>query len=639
MTTFLLRFQNRHFFLLDIVALAVIPSLALALRLDSFKALNFYAGPLSTFTVIGLIVRLLVFWRSGLYTRYWRYASVDEITLIILTIGAATAINTIFFFTLYFLPHPSFFSFFSLSPKLPRSMPLIDGLLTLIVVGGTRFCVRLAEYWQHQGHPRGQRVLIIGAGSAGRMIAREIQNNPQLGLEPVGFVDDDPTKQGMKIQGLTVLGNRQDIPELVEKYNISQAIIAMPSVPGIVIRETVKVCSQIGIPCRTIPGLYELLDGKVTINLIRNVQLDDLLRRDQVQINLEEVGKFLSGARLLITGAGGSIGSELCRQVALHNPELLILLGHGENSIFNIWLELSKKFPTLKTIPVIADIRDKERIKKILEDYQPTIIFHAAAHKHVPMMEYNPIEAITNNIIGTLNVAETAAINGLERFILISTDKAVNPTSFMGASKRVAELLIQEMTKRYKATFVIVRFGNVLGSRGSVVPLFQKQISDGGPVTVTHPEVKRFFMSTAEAVQLVIQAAAMGKGGEIFVLDMGEPIRILDIAQDLIRLNGLEPERDIKIVFTGLRPGEKLSEELFFPWENPKTTKHPRILLVQANHHQIEGESLRQRVLDLARLARLGDLDSIKIKIKELVPEFQPHIDESTQKQTQSKSS
>ncbi len=499
-----------------------------------------------------------------------------------LSVALATAINTLLFFSSLRLLPPSLIPLFPypLTPFLPRSIPLIDGMLTLMAVGGSRFSVRLAERWRRRGSPGGKRVLIIGAGDAGRMIAREMQNNPQLGLEPVGFIDDDPNKQGMKIQGLPVLGDRERISEVVRDYKPRQAIIAMPTAPGKTIRRFVELCQQAGVETKTIPGIYELLSGRVSVSQIRDVRIEDLLRREPVKIETDQVARMIRGKRVLVSGAGGSIGAELCRQALQHGAAELILLGHGENSIFHITRELLSVLQSpVSIVPVIADIRDRRRLQSIFEKHRPHIVFHAAAHKHVPLMECNVAEAVTNNVLGTQCLIEVAEQTDVERFVLISTDKAVNPTSVMGATKRVAEKLVEAAAARNGRVFVAVRFGNVLGSRGSVVNIFREQIARGGPVTVTHPDMRRYFMTIPEAVQLVLQAAAIGQGGEIFVLDMGEPVPIVELARDLIRLSGLEVGRDIDIEFIGARPGEKLFEELFAEGEVCQRTQHEKVFV------------------------------------------------------------
>lgn len=614
--------RNRYLLLADLVIFATSPFLSFAFRLETLY-LGKYLPACLLFTALAVSLKPTVFYFRGLYRQLWRYASVDDA----LSIAAAVTLGSILIAALTLgLVIP-----WGVVPAFPRSALAIDWLLTMVLTGGVRFSLRILEQMRvrqaglslKKPPATRKRVLIIGAGEAGNMLLKEIQANPGLGLFPVGFVDDDPTKHGLRIRNVPVLGPRSQIPKFVQTTAAEEVVIAMPTAPGSVIRETMEICRQVGIPCRTIPGLYELLNGAVTVQQIREVRIEDLLRREPIQIDLVEVSRLLKGARILVTGAGGSIGSELCRQVAVHQPELLVLVGHGENSIFHVYMELSRLFPSLKVVPIIADVRNQRRIERLFQQFRPTIVFHSAAHKHVPLMEYNPVEAITNNVFGTRNVIEAAVSNGLERFVLISTDKAVNPVSVMGASKRVAELLVQVMARRYSAALVSVRFGNVLGSRGSVVPLFQRQIAAGGPITVTHPEARRFFMSIPEAAQLVLQAAAMGRGGEIFVLDMGDPIRILDMAQDLIRLHGLEPGRDIEIVFTGLRPGEKLCEELFFAWEKPERTKHPKILVVNSSQ-PIDDEKFQRALSELERRAWEEDIQGIVALLRELVPEFQP---------------
>jgi FlaA1/EpsC-like NDP-sugar epimerase len=454
------------------------------------------------------------------------------------------------------------------------------------------------------------------------MIVREIRANPHLRLAPVAFADDDPSKTGQRIYDVPVLGTRDQLDVIVQQQEIDQVIIAMPTAPGRVIREIVARCRQIDVPVRTIPGLYEILGDSVKVSQIREVQLEDLLRREPAAIDLEEVGQYLSGARVLVTGAGGSIGSELCRQIARFEPERLVLFELAENNLYQVHRELTTHFPTLPIAPIVGDVQDRSKVEVVFSQQQPQVVFHAAAHKHVPLMESNVDEVVANNIFGTRNVLEASIHHGVNRFVFISTDKAVNPKSTMGASKRIAELLVQGAAPRNSSAFVAVRFGNVLGSSGSVVPLFKEQIAAGGPITVTHPDVQRYFMTIPEAVSLIIQAAAMGRGGEIFVLDMGEPVKINDLAMDMIRLSGFEPGQDIEIVFTGLRPGEKLREELFTVQEKPQRTKHPQILVAQGDCY--DSEELQRDLAELESLVQKRDAVSIKTKLKEIVPEYSP---------------
>jgi FlaA1/EpsC-like NDP-sugar epimerase len=480
---------------------------------------------------------------------------------------------------------------------------------------------------------------VFGAGSAGQGTVKELQANPQLGLTPVCFMDDDGAKKGLRIHSLPVLGGRENFAEVVRQYGIQQVIIAMPTAPGMVIREVLELAETAGVPAKTVPGIYEILDGSVNVDSIRNVEIEDLLRRDPVHTDIGAVRELVRGKRVLITGGGGSIGSELCRQVLRCGPAELVLVGHGENSVFETHNELKilqkrhgvhhlngsgESTPT-KIEAVIADVRFPDRIRKVIGDHRPQIIFHAAAHKHVPLMELNPSEAVSNNIIGTRNLLDAALALDVERFVMISTDKAVNPTSIMGASKRAAELLVLRAARESGKPFVAVRFGNVLGSRGSVVLTFKKQIAAGGPVTVSDPQMRRYFMTIPEAVQLVLQAAVLGKGGEVFTLDMGEPVMIVDLARDLIELSGFEVGRDIEIIYTGIRPGEKLYEELFIAGENYKRTHHEKILIAQnASSSQFVPREFPELISRLQMAAAKDDAAAIRQALKALIPEYTP---------------
>ena len=615
----MLTLRNRHFFFIDLALLPAAAVLSFALRLDA-AGMQHWTSAILVWIILSVPIKLLVFYWFGLYRQFWRYASVDELVLVAL----ATAVGEIVAAALLFavvVPLSGINAF-------PRSIPFIDGLLTLLVVGGPRFAVRLAEQRREREQRHGRweperLVLVMGAGSAGAMTVKEMKANPQLGLEPVGFLDDDSGKHGFRVSGVPVLGSRKDIPDLVEKHGIAEVIIAMPTAPGAAIREILAICSKASIPARTIPGLYDILSGQVSVSQIRNVDIEDLLRRDPVQTDVTAVSEMLHGCRVMVTGAGGSIGSELCRQISRCKPEALILVGHGENSIFSIANELWWQWPDLSIEQVIADVRDLDRLQQVFDAYQPDTIFHAAAHKHVPLMEANVADAVTNNVQGTVNLLRLAEAHQVGRFVFISTDKAVNPSSVMGATKRVAELLVQESALRSGLPYVAVRFGNVLGSSGSVVPLFREQISRGGPVTITHPDVRRYFMTIPEAVQLVLQAAALGKGAEVFVLDMGAPIRIEDLAKDLIKLSGLELGRDVDIVYTGLRPGEKMFEELSAAGENYVPTRHEKIVRTRNGASGTEGSLfLRESVQELIRLAGQGNVPQLRDKLKEIVPEY-----------------
>lgn len=425
-----------------------------------------------------------------------------------------------------------------------------------------------------------QKVLIIGAGVAGGVVAEVLINTVDGNLLPVGFIDDDHGKKNIVIHGLPVLGDRCAIPDVVTKTGAEHIIIAIPSAPSETIRQIVEVCHQTKAHLKILPGFYDLITGKIQASSIREVRLEDLIGRPPVPLNVKDIAGYLKKRTILITGAGGTIGSEICRQLAGFEPGRLVLLGHGENSIYEVEMALKSSYPLVSLVPEIADIRDGERIKRIFDRHRPEVVFHAAAHKHVPLMENNPEEAVKNNILGTKILAENAHRFDVRVFVLISSDKAVNPTSIMGATKRVAEMVVQRMNEQSATKFAAVRFGNVLGSRGSAVPLFKKQIASGGPVTVTHPDMQRYFMTVAEAAQLVIQAGALARGGEIFILDMGEPVLILDLVKNLIKLSGYEPELDIPIRFTGIRPGEKLTESLYCEQEQIVPTSHKRIYKV-----------------------------------------------------------
>jgi FlaA1/EpsC-like NDP-sugar epimerase len=505
-----------------------------------------------------------------------------------------------------------------------RSVFILDTLLVLIYVGGARFSVRVLAQQNNKVNGNGRAVLIVGAGDAGAMMVQELRRNPHLNLKPIGFVDDDPLKLNMQIHGLSVLGNISALAKIVPTYQVKQVIVAMPTAPGSVIRDINLVCEELGVQTKTVPGIYELVDGTVSINQLRDIQIEDLLRREPVQTDVAAVQELIRGKKVLITGGGGSIGSELCRQVWRCQPRELILLGHGENSIFEIYHELRRLGASAEQVTaVIADVRFPERLLGIFKQVKPDIVFHAAAHKHVPLMEMNPAEAVTNNVIGTRNLLDAALAANVARFVMISTDKAVNPTSIMGASKRTAELLVHRAAARSGKPYVAVRFGNVLGSRGSVVLTFKRQIAAGGPVTVTDPEMTRYFMTIPEAVQLVLQAAVLGSGGEVFVLDMGEPVKIVDLARDLIVLSGLEVGRDIEIQFTGMRPGEKLFEELFLNGEDYKRTCHEKIFTAANGSHLVPDE-LEAGLSALQASAARNDKQAILRGFQNLIPEFKP---------------
>lgn len=588
--------------LLDATVVTLASCLALLVRFDGVVQMHYF-NVVINYLAVTIFIRLIIFYAFGLYHRLWRYAGVNEL----LSIVGAVSLSSLIIILYMSAKHAD----------LPRSIQLLSWLFNILLVGGSRMFIRVVQHARKNSNPERDRVLIVGAGDAGAMIAREIKQRYYDAKVLIGFVDDDPYKQHKMLFGARVLGRRSEIHELVQRYKISEIIIAMPSINGGALREIIQECQQFKCAVKTLPGLYELIDGKVTVQQLRNIELEDLLRRDPVQLDIAQIAKYLTGKRVLVTGAGGSIGSELCRQIAKMSPATLVLLGKGENSIYEIHRELGERYPKLELEHIIADVRDQERINAVFKQTSPQVVFHAAAHKHVPLMERQPEEAVRNNIFGTRVIAEAADRSRAEMFIMISTDKAVNPSSVMGATKRVAELIIQNLNSVSKTKFAAVRFGNVLGSRGSVVPLFRHQIAGGGPITVTHPDMRRYFMTIPEATQLVLQAGAMAQGGEVFVLDMGEPVKITDMACDLIKLSGLVPYQDIDIKFTGIRPGEKLFEELLTAEEGTTATRHAKIF--QANIRSVDEATLHNSLL-LLRQATHGV--EIVTLLTDLVPSF-----------------
>jgi FlaA1/EpsC-like NDP-sugar epimerase len=610
------QFRNRLILLGDLVLISTSVLASFALRLELGQVFIDYVPQALVMLAVAMIIKPVVYYLFGLYRRYWVYASTRELLLV--STATATASIVVFLFVSLLIASRV------LPPGFPRSVVGIDFLLSVLSVGGLRLTVRLlAESGQMSqktdGFAGGRRVVIVGAGDAGVLVVREMQRNPQLHLLPVAFVDDDEEKQGKEIHGVSISGSLRDLASVIERFHAHEVVIAIPTAPGNVVRIVTDICSRLGIPFKTMPGMYELIGGKVSVNRLREVDIADLLRREPARINDELVGDTITGKRVLVTGAGGSIGMELCRQAARWRPAQLALLGHGENSIFEALLDLTDDFPGLPIIPIIADVRDRDRIFSVFDDFRPEVVYHAAAHKHVPLMEVNVEEAVTNNIVGTHNVVDASLDYDSERLVFVSTDKAVEPRSIYGATKRLAENVVRDAAYRSGRPFVAVRFGNVLGSRGSIVPIFKRQIARGGPVTVTDPEMKRFFMTIPEAVHLVLQASSMGKGGELFVLGMGEQVRILDLAEDLIRLSGLEPGEDIEIVFTGIRPGEKLSESLWDDGIEYLPTDHPDILRVEEDL-ALEGEALQSSMGELMRLAVEGDAQALVGLLSERVP-------------------
>jgi FlaA1/EpsC-like NDP-sugar epimerase len=608
------RFQIRNIYILLFDIFLTIASVvgAFALRLDT--NFDLYLTAVYWMIAISLVIKLSIYYFFGLYRRLWAYASINELLLIIMAVTTASIAVSVIMLSLLLTDLLNF----------PRMALLIDLLLSLIGIGGFRLSMRIiSETRTASAKPHARKannVLVIGAGDAGALVVREMQRNPQLGLHPVGYLDDDPVKQKHQIHGVPVVGKLNDLGRALNFRRVDEVIIAIPSTGGRIIRMVTDICRLKGIPFRTMPGLYELIGGKVSVNRLREVDITDLLRRDPTQIQNELVGAVLTGKRILITGAGGSIGQEICRQIARWGPQMLILLGHGENSIFEAMLELQEDFPTLPLQPLIADIRDLPRLESIFNNYRPEVVFHTAAHKHVPLMECNVEEAISNNVIGTRNICHAACMANTERLVLISTDKAVRPANVMGATKRIAEMIVLDTAHRSGRAFSVVRFGNVLGSRGSVVPLFKRQIAHGGPITITHPDMKRYFMTIPEAVHLVLQASAMGQGGEVFLLNMGQQVRILDLAEDLIRLSGLEPGKDIEIAFIGIRPGEKMSEDLWEVGTEYQKTAHPDIFRVEAEESNIPSD-LSHIVDELNHLSRESEPCAIITLLDKTIPD------------------
>ncbi len=598
----------------DLLLIALSLYLAFLIRFEGrIPQANF--NNLATVMLVALALKLPVFYLFRLYRMSWSYVSFSEL----IDVFKAVTLSSVAVGTFFFL-------WGSPVTILPRSVLMLDYFLTLFLIGGFRSAKRIYQGWGWRGgfYKGGRRVLIVGAGNAGEQITRAMLHEQRSQYCPVGFVDDDPTKQGIAIHSVRVLGTRQEIPQIVQQHDVEELLIAMPSVSSKTIRETVELGRRAGLKnIKILPGFHELVTGRVGLTDIRQVQLEDLLGREPVHIDVREIEGYLKEKVVLVTGAAGSIGSEICRQVAKFGPRSLIALDQDESGLFALENELTEKFPDVKLSGVIADICERRKIAGVLERHRPHVVFHAAAYKHVPLMEAQPDEAVKNNIFGTVTVAEAASAAQAEKFVLISTDKAVNPSSVMGATKRVAEIVLQSMNGQGSTKFVSVRFGNVLGSRGSVIPIFQEQIKRGGPVTITHEEMRRYFMVTSEAVLLVLQAGALGQGGEVFVLDMGDPVRIVDLAREMIRLSGYEPDKDIPLVFTGPRPGEKFFEELLTAEEGTTATKHDKIFVARTNI-SLSPQQRQQQLQRLKRLADQGSHDEIIHALQEIVPTYKP---------------
>ena len=576
-------------------------------------------------------LKLIIFFSSGLYRGMWRYTGLRDFWLLAQACFLATVIIMVTILTI------NRFEGYS------RTVFISDGFLTFLFVGGVRIGIRF--FYALRGNQMASiyssaitqitKVLIIGAGDAGEKILREIMDNYTLHYQVVGFVDDDVKKQGRTIHGIRVLGTVERLPKILKRESIQQILIAVPSAKGDQIRHIVDACQKCNISYKILPGIGELINGRVSVKLLRDISYEDLLGRSPVHLNIKDIRNYLDGKTILITGCGGSIGSELCRQVVKYQPRNLILLDSSESNLFNIQMEMQNENYCRHCETILGRVQDETLINNVFEKYKPEVVFHAAAYKHVPMLEKNPWQAIFNNIIGGRVVMEMAVKHHVDRFVLVSTDKAVHPTNVMGTSKRVTELIMQCLQGN-GTRFMAVRFGNVVGSSGSVIPLFRRQIEQGGPVTVTHPEVNRFFMTIPEASQMILQAGAMGEGGEIFILRMGTPVKIADMARDLIHLSGKEPDVDIKIIYTGLREGEKLYEELITVGEDILPTGHEKILVLRSNSHfngattpQEARKHLYRELDELAKIAARHDTKGIKIKLKEIVPEYTPQENES----------
>ena len=563
---------------------------------------------------VNLLLSLLIFWMCRLYRGIWKYASASDLANILIGCFFSAAAPTVGM-KLLRLPFP-------------RSYPFMYFAILSAGISTFRFSYRILGYIQsrREGMLKAgkKNTMIVGAGEAGYTLLKELQNSRFVGQNVCCIVDDDPGKQGKYLRGVLVAGTRHDICRLAEEYDIDEIMIAIPSASHGMIQEILDICSRTSCQLKVLPGLYQLVNGEVSVSRLRNVEIEDLLGRAPVDTQIDSIMDYVSGKTVLVTGGGGSIGSELCRQIAMHEPRRLIIFDIYENNAYDIQQELKRRYPDLDLVALIGSVRNTHRINNVFEKYRPDIVYHAAAHKHVPLMEDSPNEAIKNNVLGTYKTAQAADRFHASRFVLISTDKAVNPTNIMGASKRLCEMVIQMMNHRSRTEFVAVRFGNVLGSNGSVIPLFKKQIEEGGPVTVTHPDIIRYFMTIPEAVSLVLQAGAQAKGGEIFVLDMGKPVKILDLALNLIRLSGYRPYEDIDIRFTGLRPGEKLYEELLMSEEGLQSTENELIHI--GKPIEFDEERFCQQLKELDELSR-QDSPKIKEKVMEIVPTY--HMEEN----------
>ena len=594
----------------DVLALCLASFLGLFVRFDLniSKIPPEYARAALEFLPYYILASLVIFFLARMYSTMWSVAGVREALHVVAACGLASLVQIA--------------GMVLLQLSVPRSFFLVSFAALCAEELGIRLSYRVViSLFGNHSRKAAKRIMIVGAGTSGSVILKEMTTSSLVNGCVVCFVDDDKNKAGKFLNGVPVAGNRNDIPRLAVEYKIDEIYIAIPSASAKERKAIIEICRETGCQVKILPGIYQLINGEVSIAKLRNVEIEDLLGRDPIRVNLDEIMGYVSGKVVLVTGGGGSIGSELCRQVASHNPKQLIIFDIYENNAYDIQLELKEKYPDLDLVVLIGSVRNTHRIETVFEKYRPDIVYHAAAHKHVPLMEDSPNEAIKNNVFGTYKTAKAADKYGTKRFVLISTDKAVNPTNIMGASKRMCEMVVQMMNARSKTDFVAVRFGNVLGSNGSVIPLFKKQIEQGGPVTVTHPDIIRYFMTIPEAVSLVLQAGAYAKGGEIFVLDMGEPMKILDLAKNLIRLSGYTPDVDIPIVFTGLRPGEKLYEELLMNEEGMQDTPNKLIHIgkpIEFDMERFEGQ------LEELYVTANEDGDGIREDVMRIVGTYHP---------------
>lgn len=596
---------------LDLIIIAMSGFLALYIRFDfQFSKMEMtYVDRELKYLPINLILTILLFVVFKLYRSVWRFASANEFLNVISACSGSVLLQIVIM------------TFMKM--RMPVAYYMMKYVLLILGVGSLRFAYRILRMIQEKrtGLRKDSRnnTMVVGAGEAGAMIIKEFQNSRYLDQKVCCVIDDNEAKQGKYLRGVKIMGGRDDIRFLAHELNIDEIVIALPSAPQKEVKEILQICQETGCELKVLPGLYQMINGEISVSKLRKVEIEDLLGREPVKLQVESVMGYVAGKKILVTGGGGSIGSELCRQIAAHKPKQLIIVDIYENNAYDIQQELKYKYPELNLVVLIASVRNTHRIESIFETYKPDIVYHAAAHKHVPLMEDSPNEAIKNNVFGTYKTAMAADKYEVQRFVLISTDKAVNPTNIMGASKRICEMIIQMMNHRSKTDFVAVRFGNVLGSNGSVIPLFKKQIEQGGPVTVTHPEIIRYFMTIPEAVSLVLQAGALAKGGEIFVLDMGEPVKILELAKNLIRLSGYKPFEDIAIEFTGLRPGEKLYEELLMSEEGMQETENKLIHI--GRPIEFDEEVFFK---ELEELREIANEDSVKIrqKVQIIVPTY-----------------